>query len=392
MAENIVDSLFGPSPWQVQQARAAEQQKYAAQLANMDGYQQAKFGIAQGAGQLAQAGAGMMGYVDPAVEQSQRREAVMSSGGDLSTSAGLKAKAAQFAAAGDQQTAMKLVLAARNMEAQEAKIRLAEQGEKRKEYAAMPDMEKYAMAMAKRSGLREGTPEFDEFVSTFMYEQKTKEKQTPDPTSYREWVLANKPGTYEDFLMKGKKASGTSVTNVMPGAKELKDIPTFRKNVQDTVKPQLETIYAADKALSALDLAMKGNPSAFQVARAMAAKTAGDSQISLKEIEAAGGDPSIIGQLSDTTSVLFTGTPTVDTMRNMQRTMQAIRNIAKQKGKSEISVQRELGKEAKYTNEQLDKALRFDQFDIEAIAPPTMPLEVGKTRTLKSGKKVTREN
>ena len=123
MAE-IVDSLFGPSPWQVQQARAAEQQKYAAQLAGMNNLQQAKFGIAQGAGQLAQAGAGMMGMVDPAVEQSQRREAVMASGGDLSTSAGLKAKAAQFAAAGDQQTAMKLVIAARNMEAQESKMKL----------------------------------------------------------------------------------------------------------------------------------------------------------------------------------------------------------------------------------------------------------------------------
>ena len=124
MAENIVDSLFGPSPWQVQQARQAEQQKYAAQLAGMNNIQQAKFGIAQGAGQLAQAGAGMMGYVDPAVEQSQRREAVMASGGDLSTSAGLKAKAAQFAAAGDQQTAMKLVLAARQREAQEQDIAL----------------------------------------------------------------------------------------------------------------------------------------------------------------------------------------------------------------------------------------------------------------------------
>ena len=121
MAE-IVDSLFGPSPWQVQQARAAEQQKYAAQLSNMDNLQQAKFGIAQGAGQLAQAGAGMMGMVDPAVAQSQRREAVMASGGDLSTSAGLKAKAAQFAAAGDQQTAMKLVIAARAQEAKEQQM------------------------------------------------------------------------------------------------------------------------------------------------------------------------------------------------------------------------------------------------------------------------------
>jgi hypothetical protein len=65
-----------------------------------------------------------MGYMNPAAEQAKLRESVMSTGGDMSTSAGLKAKAAQFAQAGDQQTAMKLIMLARQQEAEESKQKL----------------------------------------------------------------------------------------------------------------------------------------------------------------------------------------------------------------------------------------------------------------------------
>ena len=144
----------------------------------------------------------------------------------------------------------------------------------------------------------------------------------------------------------------------MPGTEAFKDIPKFRKDVQDTVKPQIETIYAADKALSALDLSIKNNnASAFQVARTQLAKTAGDSQISLREIEAAGGDPSLFGKILNTGSVLFTGTP------NMKRTIEAIKKVAKQKGKAEIDVQRSLARDAKFSDDQIAKALKFDQFE-----------------------------
>ena len=74
----------------------------------MGGFEQAKFGIGQGAAGMTRAGAGMMGMVDPLQQDAQMRESVMGMGGDLTTSAGLKAKALQFAQAGDQRTAMKL--------------------------------------------------------------------------------------------------------------------------------------------------------------------------------------------------------------------------------------------------------------------------------------------
>lgn len=181
---NIMDSLFGPTPYDVGQQRNQQDMSYAEKVARMGGFEQAKFGIGQGAAGLTRAGAGMMGMVDPLQQEASMREQVMAQGGDLTTSAGLKAKAMQFAQAGDQRTAIKLAIAAKNMEADEAKVKLADQAEKRKEYAAKPDAEKYAMAMAKRSGLTEGTPEYDDFVSTWMYEQKEKAEKKAKLSGY----------------------------------------------------------------------------------------------------------------------------------------------------------------------------------------------------------------
>ena len=116
---NIIDSLFGPTPYDVSQARNTQDMSYAEKVARMGGFEQAKFGIGQGAAGLTRAGAGMMGMVDPLQQEAAMREQVMGMGGDLTTSAGLKAKAQQFKDAGDTRTALKLVIAAKEAEAKE---------------------------------------------------------------------------------------------------------------------------------------------------------------------------------------------------------------------------------------------------------------------------------
>jgi len=116
---NIMDSLFGPTPYDVGQQRNQQDMSYAEKVARMGGFEQAKFGIGQGAAGMTRAGAGMMGMVDPLQQEAAMREQVMAQGGDLTTSAGLKAKALQFAQAGDQRTAMKLAIAAKEAEARE---------------------------------------------------------------------------------------------------------------------------------------------------------------------------------------------------------------------------------------------------------------------------------
>lgn len=116
---NIMDSLFGATPYDVEQQRNQQDMSYAEKVARMGGFEQAKFGIGQGAAGMTRAGAGMMGMVDPLQQEAAMRDSVMSQGGDLTTSAGLKAKAMQFAQAGDQRTAMKLAIAAKEAEAKE---------------------------------------------------------------------------------------------------------------------------------------------------------------------------------------------------------------------------------------------------------------------------------
>lgn len=124
MAENIVQGLFGLTPAQVEQQQYARNADYAEKIANMDGFQAAKMGIGQGAAGLGQITAGMMGMVNPQVEEAKRRQAVMGMGGDLSTVEGIKAKAQQFIEAGDQKMAMQLIMLARQQEVEESKLKL----------------------------------------------------------------------------------------------------------------------------------------------------------------------------------------------------------------------------------------------------------------------------
>ena len=207
--DNIVESLFGLTPFQVQQQQNAGLNQAADRYASQDPFQRATGGMFRAGGMLGGAGAQAMGMVNPQMEQAKLTEAMMASGGDLSTSQGLMAKSQQFAAAGDLRTALKLALAGKAKQVEEEKAKLAIRQENRKDYAAKPDLEKYAMVMAKRSGLEEGSPEFDDFVSTWMYDQKEKTNKTDNPTSYREWQLAKagnpKLAPYDEWLAKKTK-------------------------------------------------------------------------------------------------------------------------------------------------------------------------------------------
>jgi len=121
---DIVESLFGPSMFDIQQQQNQQLNKSALQYAQMDPLQRAAGTMFQAGGMLAGPAAGAMGMQNPQIMQAQIKDAMMAKGGDLSTAEGLKAKAAQFAAMGDQKTAMQLILMARKMEAEETDLAL----------------------------------------------------------------------------------------------------------------------------------------------------------------------------------------------------------------------------------------------------------------------------
>lgn len=77
MAETIAQ-MFGPMPYEIDAARRQQDEAYATKMAGMNNIQQAKLGIGQGAAGIARSVGGMFGMVDPAIEQANERNQVMS--------------------------------------------------------------------------------------------------------------------------------------------------------------------------------------------------------------------------------------------------------------------------------------------------------------------------
>ena len=64
----------------------------------------------------------------------------------------------------------------------------------------------------------------------------------------------------------------------------------------------------------------------------------------------------------DTTSTLFTGTPTVETQKNIEKTLKALQTVAKKKANDEIGVQVRLGVRSKIgTESELKEAFDFPE-------------------------------
>ncbi|MEO7344238.1 MAG: hypothetical protein ABIU85_05320 [Methylotenera sp.] len=159
-----------------------------------------------------------------------------------------------------------------------------------------------------------------------------------------------------------RERSGVTVQNILPGGKDLKDIPKFRSDVQGTIKPYLDIARIAEQGITLLGQSIRdGNFSSFGVAKQSLARIAGDSQVSAREVAAAGGDPAILGAMADSASTLFTSTPTLDTQRKMMSTLKAMRKVAQNRAVLEIEQQKKMGRRTGYTEDELSDALDFNE-------------------------------
>lgn len=160
-----------------------------------------------------------------------------------------------------------------------------------------------------------------------------------------------------------QRAKAREGATVVPGVKEFKDIPKLRADIISTVKPFRDTVNATDFALENLSLSIKQNNfSAFNAARVQLAKSLAGGDLSQKEIQAAGGDPSILGGLIDITSTAISGTPSIPTQEKIQATIKAIRKVALQKGRAELDSQRTLAKRSNFTDEDFNLASDIPEF------------------------------
>ena len=188
-------------------------------------------------------------------------------------------------------------------------------------------------------------------------------------------------------IIDAKEPSGkVTITNVLPGTEKLVDIPAFRSSVQRTIDSQLKVIDATDTALINIDDSIKNNNFAsYRAAQVQFAKAiAGAGDLSTKELLAAGADPSLLGGTADYFSRLFSSTPTLDTQNKIRKTLLAIREVAANKAKNEITQQRKIAEQSNYPKAALDTALNFPQLN-----PYQGNAKASKTLTTKSGKTVT---
>ena len=124
----MAEGLFGPSPWEIQQAQQQAMVQNAAAYAQQSPLERAAAGMYQAGGMLGGMAAGAFGGKNVAVEQAKRQEQIMGQGeDDLGTSAGMAAKAEQFRKVGDLRTATTLTMKANEMRKQETAATLAQQ-------------------------------------------------------------------------------------------------------------------------------------------------------------------------------------------------------------------------------------------------------------------------
>jgi hypothetical protein len=453
MASEILGLFTSPEMYQRQQDLMMQRQ--AAELAQLDPYQNVRYGAIRAGQQFGRGLAGLLGAEDPQLRMISARQSVLG-GLDLGNPDSILAAARQLANAGDQQGALALADYARKAQADAAlvtqrtreasaanepeKVRIARARadliQKRRQIETLPpDAEGRAEALQMvndtLAGLPEtdGAPKFGEKVEGKAFELfdkpysqlTTAERKSVNDAIRVEGEKADKAPAYgtdreaiaqelfeKNFgqLTKEQKAAVNKRVDEekgrvaekgaprLPGqnSKEgAKDIPGFRDKVINTIDPFRKTVTSADLALQSIQDALKdGNFISFNAARTQLAKALGDSSLSRRDIEQAGGDPSILGGISDKTSTLFTGTPTKDTQRKIQSTLKAIRSVAAKKARDEIANQKKIATRAGFTQDDTDLIFNFPEFE-QRGGGGGGGSGGGKTttRTLKSGKTVT---
>jgi hypothetical protein len=402
MATDIVGGLFGMTPEMYQREQNQQALAQAAQLGQMDPFASARTSLIYGGRQLGGALAGALGAEDPQLRLISARNAIFSRT-DPNDPDSLMAAAKELAPFDPQGSN-----AVAN-QAREAQLKISQVTKNLREARGLSvgqDVLKaeteagYLAAIRQLQGMAQ-TPE--NAAALQVYKDKlaaltrTKESAPLDiqkAQEYRKALIKDGAPAAQiaevDRYIKGLEGGrGTTLTNVLPGAKDFVDIPRFRATVQSTIEPQSKTVYAADQALQNIsDSLSTDNFASFRAAQVQFARAiSGAGDLSQKELTAAGADPSLLGGAVDTISKLFTSVPSTDTQEKMKKTLQAIRTVAAKKATDEIDRQAKIaGNQPGYTPKIISEALDFPEFKTPATGGAA---KTPKSITLKSGKVVT---
>jgi len=389
---DIVAGLFGLTPEMYGEQQRLSALKEGVELAKLSPGEAGAAMIYAGARGLGDVIGGALGAKDPALMRMSQRNQLLQEI-DVSNPASMIEVAKKASSIGDNEFAMALVDKARKTESEMALAQQRLAQAKRERQQAVPADIQIANEIATLEDTLSRIEELPadpertrakNMLNTRLAELRRLTTKGEKAVSFgveREAVakeLYNKPFselTQAEIAAVNKRVDAerprTTITNVLPGDKALADIPGFRKQVQDTVKPQSQAVFAADNALENIQNSIDtGNFASYRAAQTQFAKAiAGAGDLSQKELKAAGADPALLGGTADYLATLFTSTPTLDTQNKIKTTLEAIRKVSIQKAKAEIEAQRKIA----YSNPAFDKA-RVDQaLDFPEFSSQKMP-------------------
>lgn len=411
MAESQIAGLFMTPEMYRQQQMQADRQR-AAEYAQLAPEQRAAMGFFSAGQGLGRAAGTLLGAQDPQLQRITEQQQLLQ-GLDVADPESLMQAARQASQAGNVPLAMQLAGRAQEISANSALI--SQRNRSNNPIQALLSSGKYtpaSIAAFAESGdatdLVLATParqpqrlgDDREAKSLELY-QKAYIDLTPEERTAVEAAL-KKPAAAPSFGSKIETISraqfgrpfieltqteqqrvidienATAATTASAGAPKVvlptgtpQDIARFRRDVQQTIAPQLAAITASDQTLALLrDAREANNPVAYNAARAQLARAfSGGGDLSRREIESAGGDPSIIGIIQNTLSTAVDGTPTFEQQRNMRRVAEIIKRVATNRARGEIRTQRDLAIRSGSSQSDVDLALRFSEFGDEPPAP-----------------------
>ena len=347
MADNIVGGLFGMMPEDVAAQRMAAIDQQAQAFGRMSSGEAYKT-LGYKAGNLL--GQGLFGVNDPQMERVRQRQQ-MSQGIDFNDPESLLQAAQRANQMGDSPAAQDLyskAVSLRKAQADLAKTEAETQKALREKSGADPLQQllrsgRYtpeSVAAYGQSGNPADLVAIDKLTKpTADFIAKAMEFGFGDKPSYGGYT-AEQVGRVNSALLeeniKQKAAGKTTVTNVLPGVEKAGDVTGLRKDLQALTKPYQDQSDSANDAIDFANLALKSNNfAAVSSLSRNLAKASGEVQLSAKDVQAYGIDPSLIGRISDTVATLASGTPTVDTLRKLRQ----IAEVLKKKADDRISLE-----------------------------------------------------
>ena len=377
-----IQGLFGGMGSPEEMQRAALEQK-AMQFAQLSQDQQLGAMGYKGGANLGRGLASAFGVdiQDPAMKQASMLRQLASQF-DTSTVDGMKQYAAALQGV-NPEMANRAMNMAREMELSEAKLSsekaLTTQREREKE-SADPFQQLLSKGVYTPASL--ATYKTSKNVSDLKFKDKEySPSEIETLQAYRRTLISpaqDKEIAEVNAVIKAAgEGKGTKIINEIPGLKGTGDIVSLRQNLNTTLKPYRDAVNAADAAITLADDVLKtGNFASASALSRQLAKASGETQLSKADVEAFGGDPSLVGMVSDTVSKLTTGTATADTTRKLKQLAQIIKKKNEALEKNEIiQTQRTAELSGLYKPEQIKEI-----FTLRGNAPTT-------ERTTKSGVK-----